>query len=188
MQSEEIKSVLKDMPAEYSSLTYLSKRYMRTVFDLQKQSMEMSGEQALTATMKEMYGIFSEGDIVEVGVVTPGGMYSVGQMPYGGRDVMKSVMIAPIGVMAAWALPSSIKARNASQKNMIINTLRQIDAAKEQCAIEKGMKEGDVISRQKVGEYIKGGFPTFPEGVRYEVNAIGEAPSAVMPNGVMITL
>ena len=46
------------------------------------------------------------------------------------------IVVAIIGLLAGIALPNFIKARATSQTNACINNLRQIDAAKQQWALE----------------------------------------------------
>jgi prepilin-type N-terminal cleavage/methylation domain-containing protein len=48
------------------------------------------------------------------------------------------IVVAIIGLLAAIAIPNFLKARSTSQQNACINNLRQIDAAKQQWALEKG--------------------------------------------------
>lgn len=49
------------------------------------------------------------------------------------------IVVAIIGLLAAIAIPSFMKARTTSQQNACINNLRQIEAAKDQYALEKGL-------------------------------------------------
>ena len=52
------------------------------------------------------------------------------------------IVVAIIGLLAAIAIPNFVKARATSQANACINNLRQIDAAAQQWALEKGKKTG----------------------------------------------
>ena len=49
------------------------------------------------------------------------------------------IVVAIIGLLAAIAIPSFMRARTTSQKNACINNLRQIEAAKDQYALEHGL-------------------------------------------------
>jgi hypothetical protein len=67
--------------------------------------------------------------------------------------------------------------RAASQRNACINNLRQIDAAKNQFALEKGKKNGDDVSDADITPYLKGGtLPTCPSGGKYTIGKVGENP------------
>jgi hypothetical protein len=93
-----------------------------------------------------------------------------------------TILIAPIGLMAGIALPSFMNARTVSSHNSCINNLRQIDAAKEQWALEAGKKNGDEASIPGISQYIKGNkLPVCPQGGTYKVNAIGANPECSFP-------
>lgn len=49
------------------------------------------------------------------------------------------IVVAIIGLLAAIAIPSFMRARTTSQANACINNLRQIEAAKDQYALENGL-------------------------------------------------
>jgi hypothetical protein len=86
------------------------------------------------------------------------------------------VVIAVIGLLAAIAIPSFVKARNTSQMNACINNMRRIDSAKDQWAISDSKSAGDNPDIDVANEYIKGGTPVCPAGGQYEYNSIGADP------------
>ena len=55
------------------------------------------------------------------------------------------IVVAIIGLLAAIAIPSFMRARLTSQQNACINNLRQIEGAKDQYAMENGMTNNQVI-------------------------------------------
>src|ERR1039458_9954109 len=66
------------------------------------------------------------------------------------------IVVAIIGLLAAIAIPNFVKARATSQMNACINNLRQIDAAANEFALEKGQKTGDAINMNTdLTPYIK---------------------------------
>ena len=67
------------------------------------------------------------------------------------------IVVAIIGLLAAIAIPSFIKARTTSQRNACVNNLRQIDGAKEQWAMASNQPPTATPNETNVGEYIKGG-------------------------------
>ncbi len=87
------------------------------------------------------------------------------------------IVVAIIGLLAAIAIPSFVKARNTSQQNACINNLRQIDSGKEQGAMAHQLSDGTAIAAATVNSYIKGGAPTCPGGGAYTYGNIGTAPS-----------
>jgi hypothetical protein len=64
------------------------------------------------------------------------------------------------------------------QKNACINNLRQIDAAKQQWALEKNMPADATPSIKDLLPYLKGGvFPTCPAGGIYLINSMEDLPT-----------
>lgn len=82
------------------------------------------------------------------------------------------IVVAIIGLLAAIAIPSFMKARTTSQKNACINNLRQIEAAKEQWALENKKSTGDAIDETQVNAYMKA-TPECPAGGTYTYNVVG---------------
>jgi prepilin-type N-terminal cleavage/methylation domain-containing protein len=88
------------------------------------------------------------------------------------------IVVAIIGLLAAIAIPSFVRARQTSQRNTCINNLRQIDGAKDQWAIESGAADGAAVAEGDVLPYIKGtAMPTCPVGdAAYTINNVGTDP------------
>ena len=87
------------------------------------------------------------------------------------------IVVAIIGLLAAIAIPSFVKARNTSQQNACINNLRQIDSGKEQGAMAHNLADGSAIVAATVNSYIKGGAPSCPGGGAYTYQNIGTLPT-----------
>ena len=86
------------------------------------------------------------------------------------------IVVAIIGLLAAIAIPSFVKARTQAQQNACINNLRQIDAAKEQWALNEGVNTG-AVTETEVNAYIKDGEPECPAGGSYSYNVLGTDPT-----------
>ena len=67
------------------------------------------------------------------------------------------IVVAIIGLLAAIAIPSFIKARQNAQENACINNLRQISGAQDQVLLE-----GNALSDANVNEYLDSDNPTCP--------------------------
>ena len=115
------------------------------------------------------------------------------------------IVVAIIGLLAAIAIPSFMKARTTAQKNSCINNLRQIESAKDQYAVEQGRTNGwDFASEAAACSNLVGlqsGYiktnPACPASADanakgsiartvadYVINPIGTPPScAVVPSG-----
>jgi prepilin-type N-terminal cleavage/methylation domain-containing protein len=87
-------------------------------------------------------------------------------------------VVAIIGLLAAIAIPSLSKVREMSQRKTCINSLMQIDAAKEQYAIDYNLSDGDSVDDSQVNTYIKTGAPACPGGGgSYTYGNIGTDPA-----------
>ena len=53
------------------------------------------------------------------------------------------IVVAIIGLLASIAVPNFVRARSRAQTDSCLNNLRQIDAAKQQWALENGKAPGD---------------------------------------------
>ncbi|MGA2785885.1 MAG: prepilin-type cleavage/methylation domain-containing protein, partial [Verrucomicrobiota bacterium] len=89
---------------------------------------------------------------------------------------------AIIGLLAAIAIPNFVKARATSQQNACINNLRQIDAAANEFALEKGKKTGDAVTwPDDLTPYIKlnsaASIPACPASGTYALANIGNTPT-----------
>lgn len=97
-------------------------------------------------------------------------------------EIMIVVMI--IGLLAIMAFPNFARARTTATKNMCINNLRLVNAAKEQFALTHS-KDGDYVpSAEELLPYLKDQqMPTCPaSGENYTFNAINTDPSCDVPD------
>jgi len=87
-----------------------------------------------------------------------------------------------IPLMLAIAIPNFVKARETAQRNACINNLRQIDAAKQEWALENNKKGTDTPTQAEVVQYLKDGhFPSCPQGGTYTIGANAEEPACSIP-------
>ena len=88
------------------------------------------------------------------------------------------IVVAIIGLLAAIAIPSFVKARNTSQQNACINNLRQIDSGKEQAALAQKWGDTDASIITVVNAYIKGNTtPECPAAGTYAYNNMNANPT-----------
>lgn len=91
------------------------------------------------------------------------------------------IVVAIIGLLAALAIPGFVKARKQSQGRRIINDVRQMDAAVDQWAVNKGVKDGTFINSGsnivEIATYLKTGW-AFTDLLNndYYINRVGDAP------------
>jgi hypothetical protein len=97
-----------------------------------------------------------------------------------------------VGFVAYIIMPNNIGSRKSSpawNANMCINNLREIDAAKNEWALENNAKSNGIITindirpyieRERYNPYIKldakGNLPKCPSGGIYTIGKIGEPP------------
>lgn len=89
------------------------------------------------------------------------------------------MVIAVVGLLAAIAFPSFMKARETSQLNCCVNNMRMLEAAKEQVAVERNYKPGDSVSEQDISQFLKNGFTSLlcPKCGHYTINPVGQDPA-----------
>src|ERR1700683_1739684 len=103
------------------------------------------------------------------------------------------IVVAIIGLLAAIAIPNFVKARATSQANACINNLRQIDAAVNEWALEKGMVTGSPAPSlvSDLTPYIKlnsaSSIPSCPAGGTYTPQIVGNIPSVLCSLGSSVT-
>ena len=93
-------------------------------------------------------------------------------------EIMIVVLI--IGILLAIAVPNFIKAREASRTKSCVANLKQIDAAKEQWAMDKNKTSADTpVAADLFGAtaYVKA-KPVCPSGsADYTLSAVGTNPA-----------
>lgn len=90
-------------------------------------------------------------------------------------EIMIVVLI--IGILLAIAVPNFIQARNTSRTRTCIANLRQIEAAKEQWAMENNQGAAAVpVQGDLMPTYMKS-WPSCPAGGAYAINAVNANPT-----------
>ena len=163
-----------------NGILYISRRFGEIIATVQKQMINQP-DNDMPASMRSLMQQWIDEQVPYYSAMTMmnyrGGVHVHGLSSSGGREVIASLTVAPLGMMAAIAIPSFVQARSASQQNMCINNLRQLDAAKEQWALATNAAQGADPDHAGVMEYIRGGSVTCPQGGTYELNAIGTSPA-----------
>jgi prepilin-type N-terminal cleavage/methylation domain-containing protein len=108
------------------------------------------------------------------------------------------IVVAIIGILAAIAIPNFMKSRETSQDKACINNLRQIDAAKQQWALEN-RRTGDAVPEETdLQPYLvrgnSGRMPFCPAGgatatnftTSYSINAVTNPPACLFVPSVHV--
>jgi prepilin-type N-terminal cleavage/methylation domain-containing protein len=99
------------------------------------------------------------------------------------------IVVAIIGLLAAIAVPSYVRARDNSQQNACINNLRQIDGSAQTWALENRKQSSDPYTLDDVKPYLKmdskGNIPACPAGGVYNPGAaVSTSPTCTIPGHV----
>ena len=90
-------------------------------------------------------------------------------------EIMIVVLI--IGILLAIAVPNFIKARETSRTKSCVANLRQIEAGKEQWAMEMKKNGTDTPTQGDLEpDYVKK-WPQCPSGGVYTINTVNSAPT-----------
>ncbi len=181
VNTKEFKTAFDGLPLKNNGLLYIAPRFSKVITDIQMQAMANSSDitsDETIALIKNITGMSEPQSAALIIQNLKSGISIKGISSSGGREIAASVIAAPVGMVAAIAIPSFIKARSTSQKNACINNLRQLDSAKEQWALAEKKVTGVTPDVKGVLEYIKGEkMPICPDGGTYTLNAIGENPT-----------
>ena len=103
------------------------------------------------------------------------------------------IVVAIIGLLAAIAIPNFVSARKTSQTNACINNLRQIDAAKQQWALENGQTSSSSPAATNLQVYLGRGDAGSINGIYcpltnagplygYTIGTVGTPPVCQLTN------
>ena len=102
-------------------------------------------------------------------------------------SVPRGVRLATLPVVAANApTANTATAAQIRWRNACINNLRQIDAAKNQFALENKKTNGDAVTEADIKPYLAGGnLPKCPAGGKYVIGKVGENPTCSIDGHVL---
>ena len=109
---------------------------------------------------------------------------AVGGLITGYIGIALTIFVVPL--MMAIAIPNFVKARDTAMKNQCINNLRQIDAAKNQWALEHHKTATDTPTESDLLPYFKNNqFPKCPSGGTYTIGQDADSPTCSVTNHVL---
>ncbi len=159
-----------------NGVTYVSERFYETLNTLQTKAIGASGtDPRQLALMAEVQKMFRQGPVLGVTIALPDGFKSTTVSPTSGRVLMASLTAAPVGLMAAVAIPSFVNARQRAQGNACINNLRQISGAKDQYALDHNGKAPASLPDLSPTYITR--LPVCPAGGTYRLGGLEEDPA-----------
>ena len=99
------------------------------------------------------------------------------------------ILAAIVAVVLAIGIPNFIRVRPTTASNSYVNSLRQIDAAKQQWALESSKTTNDVPTWVDLLPYLPSGFTDYyvtngvvvrPRGGIITIGRIGQPPSCLI--------
>jgi len=98
------------------------------------------------------------------------------------QDELQQLQAENQQARAAMHSAAAVFSAEAQQRNACINNLRQIDAAKQQWALENKKAADAVPTVQDLSPYFKDGIlPVCPSGGTYTIGIVGEVPTCSVP-------
>ena len=177
--TQEFLRLSKDVPAQGNSFSFVSQRFGQTVMKVQQQALQMTAWAAgsQTAWLQSFFGSTKPAVSYAVAANTDEGWLTVMNGNQHPAKLLAVSAVVPIGMISAIAIPNFVKARGTAQKNACISNLRQIDAAKQQWALENKKAENDTPTRADLKPYLaKKQFPVCPAGGAYTINPASKQP------------
>ncbi|MBA4386436.1 MAG: hypothetical protein C0404_00550 [Verrucomicrobia bacterium] len=176
----EFQKMFAGQPTANNGMAFVSPRLSRALVDLQKQMLKKSGADAegMGAVLQAFWGMQQNSQQAVVTINGADGLAFRGVTSQSGRDTVVGILVAPVGLMSAIAIPSFVKARGTAQINGCINNMRQIDSAKEQWALANKKGDNAVVDVKGMLQYVKGAqMPVCPAGGQYTVGTMADEPS-----------
>jgi hypothetical protein len=182
--TDEFKHLSRNIPDQGNQFAFVSERFGRAIRDIQDQVMKASASDKIAAAPSQwLQNVFSQRQSLcsySVGANTDSGFLIVGNGTQNGANLALVPAAAVSGLIAAIAVPNFVKARSTSQMNACINNLRQLDAAKNQWALENHKSTDAVPTIIDLEPYLKK-WPKCPAGGAYIIGAVSVSPKCTVP-------
>ena len=176
--TDEFKRLAQHVPAAGNGFSFISRRFGEAMSKVQEQALQMTGNssEAQTALVKSLFGSGAPFTTYAVAANIEEGWMGVANGNQHPAKFLSAAAVVPAGVIAAIAIPNFVKARNSAQQNACINNLRQLDAAKQQWALENRKPATETPTENDLKPFLKG-MPSCPAGGTYTLHQLSEAPT-----------
>lgn len=172
--TEEFKHVANNIPEEGNRFVFVSARFGQMFKDIQQTAMQMKPN----APQQLIQSLFNTkpGFCYSVGANTSEGWFAVANSSRSPTTALVAVAAVGPAVLAGIAIPNFVRAREVSQRNACINNLRQLDAAKQQWALETGKTGTSMPAMDDLRPYLNGRIAC-PAGGYYTLRSVAEPPT-----------
>ncbi|MGB7768760.1 MAG: hypothetical protein WBN22_07885 [Verrucomicrobiia bacterium] len=183
--TDEFKHLAQGLPDNGNQFCYMSQRFAETLMKVQQKAMAANAKSD-PRMAQWLQSLFRNRPAFaySVGINTPEGCLTIGNSSQSYANAVLLPAVAVPAMLSAIAIPNFVKARETAQRNACINNLRQIDAAKQQWALEKGKQATDVPTWDDLKPYLYR-IPHCPAGGTYTINAVGVPPQCSVPGHVL---
>jgi general secretion pathway protein G len=179
--TDEFKHLAQGLPDRGNQFAYVSRRFAQTLVQIQQQVVASNTKADPNASQwLQSFCRNRPTFAYSVGINTPEGCLTIGNGSQSYADTVLLPAVAVPAMLAAIAVPNFVKARATSQRNACINNLRQLDAAKQEWALEKGKQSTDTPTMDDLKPYLRK-IPHCPAGGTYTINAVGQPPECSIP-------
>jgi hypothetical protein len=180
----EFQHLAKDIPTQGNQFSFVSQRFGQTIMKIQSQALSRAS-QPTSAGKEWLHSLLSPDQAAfayNVSANTDEGWVSIGNGNQHPGKLLLVAAVVPVAMLSAIAIPNFVKARSVAQKNACINNLRQIDAAKQQWALENKKRDTDAPSESELRSYFPNGqFPACPASGQYTINPMSSHPECTQP-------
>ncbi len=175
------KKLFHGMPDKVNGIYYVSPRVAEFILDLQKKALAMApkDDPEVTALTKWMGQLTANRKSVHAAMYRinqPDGIYAESTLAFGGEHPAIAFSTAPLGIMAAVAIPAMVKARDHARDIRCMNNLHQIDMAKQTWALKENKEDGSPVTWEDL-KYMAESNLRCPKGGEYKLNPLGENPT-----------
>lgn len=182
--TQEFQHLAKDVPLQGNSFSFTSQRFGQTVLKVVEQALQKQADASGSQTPWQQAMLFSQKPAVSYAVAanTDEGWLVVANGNQHPAKLLAVGAAVPLGMISAIAIPNFVKARQTAQKNACLNNLRQIDAAKQQWALDNKKTATDTPTREDLIPYLANKkFPVCPAGGTYTINPLSDSPDCSQP-------
>lgn len=175
----EFKRLAQNIPDRGNQFTFMSERFGRILFQIQQQAITSQlskNSQSAQAQWMQSFFRSEPAFAYSVGMNTAEGCLTIGNGSQSFANMVLLPAVAVPAMLSAIAIPNFVKARSTSQQNACINNLRQLDAAKNQWALENAKPATAVPTKQDLLPFLRQ-WPVCPAGGTYTLGPVSEAPT-----------